>query len=491
MKSWPLSVLLRLSLALGLIGSATAAEVHQATGFKVVNAAPTRVDVWTRVTLRPAGNAPDASLPRLEAFALKTGEPVALRENRAFPDSRIVVRMPAGLDLGAAAGAAPAAAGQTRVRYRVIGTSTWSETAWLDADLENDGIVVHALTELVPAARYEVVVDARRDAQDHRPSEESGGFKTAPRPEQAERVVFCVMSCQKYERLDRTDGLAIYRAMGALQPDFFVNTGDAVYYDQGPVIALTPALARYHWARMFALPTLRDFHRHCSSFFMKDDHDVLSNDCGPSTRSGELTYADGVRLFREQTVLPATAYRTFRWGRDLQVWLMEGRDYRTPDWQEKPGPSPTLWGREQIRWLGETLAASTATFRLILTTVPVVGPDRGNKDDNYANAGFSVEGNEIRALLARYPNLTVITGDRHWQYVSVDAATSVKEWSVGAASAAHAGGWEEKTMRPEHRFLRTGQGGFLSGEITPTPTGASLELRLHDADGSVVYREQR
>lgn len=52
-----------------------------------------------------------------------------------------------------------------------------------------------------------------------------------------------------------------------------------------------------------------------------------------------------------------------------------------------------------------------------------------------------------------------------------------------------AGGWDEKTLRPEHRFLRTGQGGFFSGVITPTATGASLELRLHDVDGRVVYRE--
>ncbi len=70
-----------------------------------------------------------------------------------------------------------------------------------------------------------------------------------------------------------------------------------------------------------------------------------------------------------------------------------------------------------------------------------------------------------------------------------DPKISVNEWSVGPSSAAHAGGWDEKTLRPEHRFLRTGQGGFFSGVITPTATGASLELRLHDVDGRVVYRE--
>ena len=482
---------LLVALTLGLVCPAGAAEVHQATGFKIVNVTSTAAEIWTRVTLRAAANPADAPLPRVEAFELKTGKPVVLRENRAFPDTRIVVQMPAGMDLGSAAGGAPAATGQTRVRFRPKGTTTWSETPWQQAGLEHDGIAMHALSAIAPGTHYEIVVQARRDTDDRKTDDLPGEFKTAPLPDQRQPVTFCVMTCQKYERLDRPDGLAIYPAMGALQPDFFVNTGDVVYYDQGPVIALTSALARFHWARMFALPTLRDFHRNHTSFFMKDDHDILSNDCGPATRSGELTYAEGVRLFREQTAVPAKANRTFRWGRDLQVWLMEGRDYRTPDWAENRTPAPTLWGRDQIQWLGETLAASTATFRVILTTVPVVGPDRSNKDDNYANAGFAVEGKEIRELLARYPNLTVITGDRHWQYVSVDPATSVNEWSIGPSTAAHAGGWEEKTPRPEHRFLRTAQGGFFSGVVTPTATGASLELRLHDVDGRVVYREQK
>ena len=472
-------------LAAGLFG----APPYQATGFKVVNVAATTADVWTRVTQRALANPAAAPLPRITAFDLTTGKPVPLRENRAFPDVRVQVDMPAGLDLGAAAGGAPAATGETRVRYRAFGTETWSQTSWQVGAASQDGVVFHSLAALIPGTRYELRVQARQAPEQTEPDELSGEFRSCPVPEQRQPVTFCVMTCQQYEHADRPDGFSIYPAMAALHPDFFVNTGDAVYYDHGPVIALTPALARYHWARMYALPTLRDFHRTCTSFFMKDDHDTLSYVCGPATRTGALTYADGVRLFHEQTGLQSSAYRTFRWGQDLQVWLMEGRDDRTPDWSEHP--APTLWGPAQIKWLGETLAASTATYRVLMTTVPVVGPDRSEKDDNYANSGFAVEGRQVRALLARYPNLTVITGDRHWQYVSVDPANSLNEWSVGPASDAHAGGWDEKTPRPEHHFLRTGHGGFLSGVVTPGERGAALELRLHDVDGRVVYREQR
>lgn len=119
---------LLVALTLGLVCPAVAAEVHQATGFKIVNVTSTAAEIWTRVTLRAAANPADAPLPRVEAYELKTGQPVALRENRVFPDTRITVHMPAGMDLGAAGGGAPAAAGQTRVRFRVKGTDAWSET---------------------------------------------------------------------------------------------------------------------------------------------------------------------------------------------------------------------------------------------------------------------------------------------------------------------------------------------------------------------------
>lgn len=112
-----------LLIALTLLHPAVAAEVHQATGFKVINVTSTTADIWTRVTLRATANPADAPLPRVEAFEAKTGKPVALRENRAFPDTRVVVHMPDGMDLGGAAGGAPAATGQTRVRFRPKGTA--------------------------------------------------------------------------------------------------------------------------------------------------------------------------------------------------------------------------------------------------------------------------------------------------------------------------------------------------------------------------------
>ncbi len=487
------------SLLLALLASASAAagaaepstRVFQATGIKISEPTATSVAIWTRVTRDASRAADDRPVPRLRLVDRETGQEQPLRDNAAYPHARPVVEFPPGADLGSIRGAALGTAGQTRVRYRRAGETAWTDTPWRDVDPARDFTAIVMLNGLTPGSRYELQVEARASVRDTVATTSEGGFVTAPAPTADAGVTFCLMTCQQYEDRDRPDGFAIYPAMLKLRPHFFVNTGDVVYYDHGPVHALTIDLARYHWARMFSFPTLRDFHQRVGSYFMKDDHDVLANDCEPGSRTGDFTFEDGLRVFHEQTALTDTQYRTARWGRHLQIWMVEGRDFRTTRTKDDRDP-PTIWGAPQIAWLEESLAASDATFRVLITSTPIVGPDRPQKDDNYSNPGFAVEGARIRAMLGRHRNLTIITGDRHWQYVSTDQATGLEEWSVGAASDAHAGGWPESKPRPEHRFLRIKHGGFLSGTVAPTASGsATFTLRLHDVEGKVVFESAK
>jgi alkaline phosphatase D len=469
-----------------MVFSMLCGAAQQATGIKITEPTSTSVTVWTRTTRDATRVSDDGPLPITKIIDRTTGATLRLRDNAAYPNGRPEISYPPGADLGSIRGAAIGTAGQTRVRYRVAGQTEWHATDWRATDAAKDFTATFGLAGLKPQTRYEVAVEARATADGPVTSTTTGGFVTAPMAGANAAVSFCVMSCQQYEDRDRADGFAIYPSMLALRPDFFVNTGDAVYYDHGPVFALNDDLARYHWARMYGFPTLRDFHRQVGSYFMKDDHDVLANDCEPGSRTGDFTFEDGLRIFHEQTALPDSQYRTIRWGRHLQVWIVEGRDFRTQ--RSKDGKqAATIWGSPQIAWLERSLAESDATFRVLITATPIVGPDRPQKDDNYSNPGFAEEGAKIRAMLGRHANLTVITGDRHWQYVSVDPTTKLEEWSVGAASDAHAGGWNETTLRPEHRFLRIKHGGFLSGEVKPAAGGAALTLRLHDTAGATVF----
>ena len=473
---------------------ALSTSAHQATGIKLTEPTADSITVWTRVT-RDAERAPDdGPLPITKLFDRTTGKEIALKDNATYAHARPEVAFPSGSNLGSIRGAAIGTPGQTRVRYRPTDSSTapWTATAWRDVDPSRDFTATFALTKLAPGTRYEVAVEDRPRADTPITSTTTGAFVTAPVATTNAPATFAVMSCQQYEDRDRPDGFAIYPSMLALKPDFMVNTGDAVYYDHGPVHAINVDLARYHWARMYGFPTLRDFHRHVASFFMKDDHDTLTNDSHPADRSGDLTFAHGLAVFREQTAPSEPPYRTLRWGRHLQVWFLEGRDFRSSSAADRT-QTPTILGPTQIAWLEHTLAASDATFRVVITPTPMVGPDRPQKDDNYANQGYLVEGTKIRALLARQPNLTVITGDRHWQYVSRDPATGIEEWSVGGATDAHAGGWNEETPRPEHRFLRTKFGGFLSGTVAPSSANVppALTLRLHDTAGKVIFADTK
>lgn len=277
--------------------------------------------------------------------------------------------------------------------------------------------------------------------------------------------------------------------MQALQPDFVVHAGDIEYYDVPDPWAWTIDLMRFKWGRLFSLPHNRSFYANHTSYMMKDDHDTLKDDCWAGQRYGAVTFEEGVRIFNEEQFPSRTPrYATVRWGQDLQVWFLEGRDYRSPNTMPD-GPEKTILGEEQKAWLFDSLQQSTSTFKLVFSPTPIVGPDRVNKKDNHANVTFTHEGDQLRDFFSQIDNLIVFCGDRHWQYASVDSQTELWEFGCGPGSELHQLGWKEGDFRPEHRFLRV-QGGFLSGQLSyqnaEEQAAAVLTLRHHDVNGNIV-----
>ena len=137
--------------------------------------------------------------------------------------------------------------------------------------------------------------------------------------------------------------------------------------------------------------------------------------------------------------------------------------------------------------LKRTLRESDATWKILISPTPLVGPDRLNKNDNHSNAGFAHEGDEIRAWLKEHvpDNFFVVCGDRHWQYHSVHPTAGTQEFSVGAASDSHAGGSPGEN-KDYHRFHRV-KGGFLSVELKPMGGQSQIAFQLRDVGGTVVY----
>ncbi len=443
---------------------------HQATGVKVGEVSHDSAIVWVRVTESMARNA-EGAVHRGRAKGPLPGD-VAVRQLMH---------------------ACPGTVGKARIRY---GTkpdlSDAKATDWVRVTEETDFSHQFALTSLRPATTYYFSADTAGPDRSVKHAPLSGSFKTAPPPDAYGNVTFTVITGMAYKDVDHPDGFRIYPSMAKLEPDFIVPTGDTVYYDSEAPLANTPAVARYHWHRIYGMPRVIDFHRRVPGYWMKDDHDTLCNDCWPGMKTGKalkmkpMTFERGQQIFREQVPMGPRTYRTYRWGKGLAVWLVEGRDVRSPN--TKPdGPDKTIWGPEQKAWLKRTILASDADWKVLLTPTPIVGPDRPRKADNHANRAFAHEGNEIRTWIQRQAskNLFVVCGDRHWQYESVDPKTGVREFSCGPASDEHAGG-VPKDRIDQYTWVRV-KGGFLAVQCWREGTTSRIAFRHHDVAGNVVH----
>jgi alkaline phosphatase D len=445
-------------------------ESHQATGVKVGEVTDHSAIVWMRLTARSS---------RRSDGVVRRGRPMPF---------------PASLKVEDLEGSCPGAAGQVRVRY---GTDNdlkgATDSGWKDVGEKTDFTHQFRLTGLKPDTEYFFSAETRGPGGKPEHGALRGRFRTAPKADVRRPVTFTVITGQAYKDVDHKDGFHIYEAMGKLQPHFLVPTGDTVYYDSEDPRAVTEGLARYHWHRMYSYPRLIQFHLHAPAYWEKDDHDTVSDDCWPTKKSAfmlPMTFAKGQRIFREQVPMGEKTYRTFRWGKGLQVWLVEGRDFRSPNTM-KDGPDKTIWGAVEKKWLKESMKASDADWKVLISPTPIIGPDRTNKRDNHANAAFKHEGDEIRQWLKENvgQNVFLACGDRHWQYHSVHPGTGLHEFSCGPASDKHAGG-SPGLDKEYHKFHRV-KGGFLSVTVTPKEGKSGIVLRLHDVHGKVVHEYSR
>ena len=210
----------------------------------------------------------------------------------------------------------------------------------------------------------------------------------------------------------------------------------------------------------------------------------------------------------------------------LQIWLLEGRDHRDPN-TDPPAPDKTLWGERQKAWLKETLLASDATFKILISPTPMIGPDDTRKGvqggflapyfggrplgqgddmtkrDNHLNTGgFKEEGDAFFDWLRENgfldKNLFIVCGDRHWQYHSV-RADGFEEFSVGALVDANArlgprpgdeGSTDPEGLISQPYSQAEPSGGFLEVAVHPAlgEQPASIEFSFYDEHGAFLYR---
>jgi alkaline phosphatase D len=267
----------------------------------------------------------------------------------------------------------------------------------------------------------------------------AGEFATAPAPD-ADAPVRMLWSgdlggaghCRDVE-----DGYRIFRAMAARRADFFVFNGDTIYADQAcgkaPHAAggqfVAAALADFHRKHRYnrADHAVQAFLRRTPVYAIWDDHEVRNNFAG----AADPLMPVGRRAFQDYWAVegppaePGRLYRSVRWGRHVEVFILDTRQYRTPN-AEADGPAKTMLGAEQRAWLLDGLAGSTATWKLVVSSVPLGMFTGGAHSDSWSSAnvlgfsrgprtGFVHERGVLLAALRerQVANVAFLTGDVH------------------------------------------------------------------------------
>lgn len=466
----PPSLLRKLALLLAslllLASDSRAAEgPYLASGIKIGEVQSDSAIVWVRLTQQPSTD--------FEALPIfREGLPSNAKSDLMMPTD-----------------ICPGAEGEVRLSYVATDVaqavpedagsfdrSNATRTEWQSVTAEDDYTHQFQLEGLQPDAAYRILVETRPPTRDDSVTDAAsaagdtsrgasvgislgGSFRTAPAGDAETPVRFIVSTCQAIRSIDSgSEGHQAYAKMLRFDPHFFVHTGDILYYDKVP-LAQNERQARAKWHLIFSYGYQRNFYRQVASYFMKDDHDTLKNDCWPGQRYGDLTFDQGLAIFREQVPMGQRTYRTARWGKDVQVWMTENRDFRSPN-NAPDGPDKSILGQAQKQWLMQTIAESDATFKFVISPGPLVGPDKKGKADNHANAVFQHEGQQLRDFLATQPNTFVICGDRHWQYCSVDPQTKLLEMGCGPINDEHDFGGDPGYDTQYHRYFGA-RGGFL------------------------------
>jgi alkaline phosphatase D len=370
------------------------------------------------------------------------------------------------------------------------------------ASADWDHIVRVPLRGLRPGTRYAYQVTAGRE-------QAAGTFTSAPDPGADTRVHLLWsgdLGGGGYCR-DPEDGYSIFRAMAQRRADFFLFVGDTAYADHvcgvprhaagADFVARTVEEYRAKHRYNRADPTFQAFLRTTPVYAIWDDHEVRNNFVGP----GEPLMPAGRRAFRDYWGLvgdaeePDRLYRSVRWGRHVEVFILDTRQYRSPN-ATPDGPAKTMLGLAQRRWLLDGVTASTATWKVIVSTVPLGMFTGGAHSDSWSSAnilgyprpgnGFAWERDLILGTLREegVRNVAFLTGEvHHAELIRHDLATGyhVHEFVAGPLAA----------RRGFPRFLDRSLGSRSLGRLglaanfgEVVADGRALTVRIRDRSGS-------
>ncbi|MFI7009332.1 alkaline phosphatase D family protein [Streptomyces sp. NPDC050145] len=247
-------------------------------------------------------------------------------------------------------------------------------------------------------------------------------------------------------------GYRVYEDMRALDPDFFLCSGDNIYAD-GPILPsvtlpdgrvwrnvtteekskVAESLAEFRGAFRYNLldENVRRFNAQVPTITQWDDHEVHNNwypgqllaDDRYTEKNADVLSARSLRAFSEYfpvSSLPVgnpdgRVYRVLHQGPLLDVFVLDMRTYRNANSSNRQADDTTgILGAEQLAWLKRELSRSRATWKVIASDMPLglVVPDGATRFEAVAQGDPGAPlGRELQiAELLRHIKHQRITG---------------------------------------------------------------------------------
>jgi alkaline phosphatase D len=338
-----------------------------------------------------------------------------------------------------------------------------SRTASIMTTAETDYTLIIPLAGLSPATRYRYHVLVGSVDQTERPLPTSlaakGEFTTLPDAKTSAAVTFAWSGdlggqgrCRQGVR-----GYPIFDVIQRYNPNFFLFLGDTIYSDNPcpsppnepgadfKATTLQTYRVRHRYQR--AAEALQQFLRTVPVYVIWDDHEVRDNFSGPFDEQMPA----GRQALREYWPIASPEedqnrlYRSIRYGADLELFILDTRQYRSRN-EDLDGPAKTMLGATQLAWLLDGLRTTTATWKVIATSVPLSVVKGGVGNDGWGGepngTGFERERQVIvDAILGhKLKNVVFLAGDVHWVQANAydpdqDSIIDFHEYMVGPLSA--------------------------------------------------------
>jgi len=301
-----------------------------------------------------------------------------------------------------------------------------------------------------------------------------GSFVTAPQPDREASVSFCFSG----DTRESYKPFTVMDAVRAQRPDFFMHLGDTIYADRGGTARTLEQFWRKYRSNRDDHATQACFGS-TSVYVVWDDHEVEDNylpdhPLAPVGRKAFLDYWP-IRCPSSET---ERIFRSFRWGKSLEVFILDGRQYRDLS-------KPTMLGRTQKEWLFDTVAQSDALFKFIATTIPMVGGGRDRWD------GFPEEREEILRYLRakKIPGVVFLSADLHYAAITkIPRGHGLLDITAGPLAAP----LNRITNGTARRFKYFLAENFNFAKITVDPKNDSDHALLEfiDQDNQIFHRDK-